>query len=198
MAKWSRERQAWYDAIRNCYNPKRKQYSQYGALGIKVCPEWGASYAQFLKDMGPAPMDRTWLGRLDVRGNYEPANCIWTTREEQENRRAFCRKVTLNGQEMTAAQASRLPGQPCRFTILYRQENGTLSDSPPAKRLFPNSQWITHDGQTLPIYEWARRLGIGQETLRRRINIYRWPIEVALNPELRRGRSPLSTPAPAR
>ena len=76
---------------------------------------------QFLKDMGPAPMDRTWLGRLDVRGNYEPANCIWTTREEQENRRAFCRKVTLNGQEMTAAQASRLPGQPCRFTILYRQ-----------------------------------------------------------------------------
>lgn len=192
MAKWSRERQAWYDAIRNCYNPKRKQYSQYGALGIQVCKEWKASYPQFLADMGLAPMDRPWLGRLDVRGNYEPANCIWTTREEQENRRAFCRKVTLHGQELTAAQASRLPGQPCRFTILYRQGNGMLSDSPPAKRLFPKSQWITHDGQNLPIYEWARRLGIGQETLRKRIKAG-WPVAIALNPELRRGHSPSST-----
>lgn len=161
MAKWSRGQQAWYDAIRNCHNPKRKQYSQYGALGIQVCKEWKESYQQFLADMGAAPMDRTWLGRLDVKGNYEPANCIWTNREEQENRRAFCRKVTLQGRELTATQASRLPGQ------------------------------------TLPIYEWARRLGIGQETLRKRIKAG-WPVEIALSPELRRGSSPFSTPAPAR
>lgn len=191
MEKISRERQAWYDAIRNCYNPKRRQFSQYGALGIQVCPEWRASFSQFLKDMGRSPTQGHWLGRLDVRGHYEPGNCVWTTRAEQENRRANCRKVVLNGREMTAAQAARLPGQPSRFSILYRQANGMLSANPPAKRLMPKSLWLTHDGLTLPIYEWARRKGIELETLRMRIK-RGWPLERALNPQLR----PPSTPTP--
>jgi len=190
MAKWSKERQAWYDMIRGCHDPKRKQYQKlYGPQGIQVCPEWRASYVRFLKDVGPAPSSAHWLCRPNVLGNFEPGNCAWTNVEVQMRRRTCCKKVSINGREMTPAEASRLPGMPCKSTIGYRLANGTFSDNPPAKRLFSRSHWLEHDGQTLPIYEWSRRTGIGLETLRRRINAG-WPVAIALNPELRRGRSP--------
>ncbi len=198
MAKWSKERQAWYDMIRSCHDPRRKQFQMlYGPMGIQVCPEWRKSYQQFLNDVGPAPSPRHWLCRPNVLENFEPGNCAWTILDVQMRRRTCCKKVSIHGKAMTPAEASRLPGMPAKSTIGYRMANGMWSDNPPANRLFPNSQWITHDGLNLPIYEWARRLGIGQETLRKRIKAG-WPIEVALNPELRRGRSPLSTPVPAR
>lgn len=190
MAKWSKERQAWYDAIRSCHDPKRKQFQQlYGPLGIQVCPEWRASFAQFLNDVGYAPSGEHRLCRPNVLGNFEPGNCEWTNVEIQMRRRRFCKKVSIGGQEMTLAEASRLPGMPCSSAIGYRIANGTFSDNPPASRLFPNSLWIEHNGQKLPIYEWSRRTGIGLETLRKRIKAG-WPLDVALNPELRRGRSP--------
>lgn len=196
MARWSKERQAWYDMIRSCHDPRRKQYQKlYGPMGITVCPEWRASYAQFLMDVGPAPSPAHWLCRPNVLGNFERGNCAWTNVEVQMRRRTCCKKVSINGQSMTPAEASRLPGMPVKSTIGYRLKNGMWSDNPPARRLFPKSVWISHGGLTMPIYEWSRRLGIGQETLRKRIKAG-WPIEVALNPELRRGRSPSSTPTP--
>lgn len=197
MAKWSKERQAWYDMVRSCHDPRRMQFQQlYGPMGIQVCPEWRKSYAQFLKDMGPAPSPAHWLCRPNVLGNFEPGNCEWTLVEKQMRRRRCCKKVTVRGQDMTPAEASRLPGMPAKSTIGYRMANGMWSDNPPSKRLLPKAHLITYQGQTLPWYEWARRLGIGQETLRKRIKAG-WPVEIALNPETRRGRSPLSTPAPA-
>ena len=183
----SRENQALYDAIRNCYNPKRAQFSQYGAIGIKVCQQWRDSFKQFLADMGPAPVDRPWLGRLDVRDDYDPGNCEWTNRAEQMNRRAFCRKVTLQGQVMTAAQASRMPGQPTRNGVLKRAANGMLTARPVSSRLLPKSKWIEYAGEKLPIYEWARRQGIALATLQMRLK-RGWSIDQALNPELRQGR----------
>ena len=195
MAKWSKERQAWYDMIRSCHDPRRKQFQRlYGPMGIQVCPEWLASYAQFLKDVGTAPSPTHWLCRPNVRGDFEPGNCSWTKAEVQMRRRTCCKTVSIHGQAMTPAEASRLPGMPCKSTIGYRLANGMWSDSPPAKRLFPRSMWITHDGQTLPIYEWSKRLGIGLETLRRRIKAG-WSIARALSPQ-RRPPSTL-TPAPS-
>jgi hypothetical protein len=197
MAKWSKEHQAWYDMIRSCHDPKRKQFQKlYGPLGIRVCQEWRTSYQQFLADVGPAPSPTHWLCRPNVLRNFEPGNCEWTNVEVQMRRRTCCKKVSINGKEMTPAEASRLPGMPCKSTIRYRMANGMWSDNPPAKILNPKSCWIEHAGMKLPIYEWAKRQKIGQETLRKRIKAG-WPIEVALNPELRRGRSPLSTPPPA-
>lgn len=193
MAKLSKERQAWYDMVRSCHDPSRKQFKRlYGPMGIQVCPEWRGSYAQFLTDVGPAPSQAHWLCRPNVLGNFEPGNCEWTNVAVQMRRRTCCKSVSINGQAMTPAEVSRLPGMPCKSTIGYRLANGMWSDNPAAKRLFPKSLWITHDGQTLPIYEWSKRLGIGLETLRRRIKAG-WPIARALSPQ----RRPPSTPAPA-
>lgn len=184
-----RERSAWAAMIKRCVNRRCKDYPRYGAKGITVCPQWIESFAQFLSDMGPAPSMTSWLGRLDVTAGYFPGNCCWTTQAEQKRRRAYCRMVTIGGQVMTAAEAARLPGQPCRKQVLQRQKNGLLLENPPSERMHPKAKWITHNGESLPLYEWARRLGLSRQALRYRIQ-RGWPIKQALNPELRRGHSP--------
>ena len=42
---------SWRAMVRRCANIKDKDYCKYGAVGIKVCPEW-LDYLTFEKDMG--------------------------------------------------------------------------------------------------------------------------------------------------
>ena len=48
---------------------------------IHVCSEW-QNFEGFLASMGERP-EGTTLGRILDRGNYEPGNCFWMTKEEQ-------------------------------------------------------------------------------------------------------------------
>ncbi len=197
MAKWSKERQAWYDMVRGCHDPRRKLFQQlYGPMGIQVCPEWRTSYALFFNDVGPAPSPEHWLCRPNVRGNFEPGNCEWTNVEVQMRRRTCCKTVSINGQAMTPAEASRLPGMPVQSTIGYRIANGMWSDNPPAKRLLPKAHWITYQGQTLPGYEWARRLGLKPETVRMRLK-RGMPVEQVLHTGHLQKHKPRSAPTSA-
>lgn len=174
-----RERNVWRAMIRRCTDPKHKDWRYYGGRGIKVCPEWLASFDSFLSAMGPAPTQRHWLGRLDVTQGYSPENCAWTLRERQQNRRAYCRKVTVDGLELTAAMAARLPGQPKRDTILRRQASGFPLELR-ARKLYRRSLWLTCNGETLPLPEWARRTGLSIRALRYRIEVG-MPLELILH-----------------
>jgi hypothetical protein len=51
----SRELSAWRVMLKRCTNQQHKDFTRYGAKGIKVCPEWAGSFQAFLADMGPAP-----------------------------------------------------------------------------------------------------------------------------------------------
>ena len=181
-----RERAAWRTAIRRCTDPKFKDFPRYGGAGIKVCLAWRESFNQFLEDMGPATTQAHWLGRLDVTKGYFPGNCLWTEQPPQERRRTFCRRVTLSGETMTAAEAARALGMN-RDTLVRRVVSGFQLENPPAAKLYRASKWLTFNGETLPLPEWARRIGLPSPVIISRIN-RGMPVELALTPRLFRNR----------
>jgi hypothetical protein len=87
-----------------CERPSCTGYARYGGRGIRVCAEWSASFEAFMRDMGPRPSDVHSIERKDNDGNYEPGNCVWATRTEQNRNQARNRMVTVDGVTKPAAE----------------------------------------------------------------------------------------------
>jgi hypothetical protein len=161
-----RELSAWRVMRRRCLDPQHKDFRRYGGKGIKVCPQRLNNFAIFLKDMGPAPTQTHWLGRLDVTKGYFPENCVWTTRAEQMPRQRWCKKVVQHGKAMPAVVLARRMSVN-KNTLLRRSAKGL----PPEfrGRLSQATKFLTHQGETLPLPEWARRIGLSVNVLSMRI-----------------------------
>lgn len=116
---------SWKSMHDRCRLPAMGNFESYGGRGVKVCDEW-QSFSRFLADMGARPIGTT-LDRIDVNGNYEPANCRWATTSQQQNNRRNNRTLTLAGCAMTYAQWERRMGLP-PGTIHNRMKAGWTKD----------------------------------------------------------------------
>ena len=104
---------SWENMISRC-NPECVQHQN--SIGtykwIEVCDRWKGrgGFDNFIDDMGPRP-DGTTLDRKDNLKGYSPDNCRWASHEDQQNNRAVCRHVLLNGERMTISRAARSLGR---------------------------------------------------------------------------------------
>lgn len=81
----SAEYSIWNAMIQRCYNCNTNSFNNYIARDIIVCDRWRHSFENFYADMGPRPSDQHSIDRMNNDGNYEPSNCRWATRTEQNN-----------------------------------------------------------------------------------------------------------------
>ncbi len=95
--------QVWASMRQRCENPNDRSFHNYGGRGIKVCSRW-ADFPNFLADMGECPEGLT-LDRKDNGGNYEPGNCRWATRQDQQRNRRTTHIVNVGDERLYLRQA---------------------------------------------------------------------------------------------
>lgn len=102
------EYRIWRAMIARCRNPNTKDFKNYGGRGIKVCPEWLASYPAFLAHVGRRPDPKLTLDRINNDGNYEPGNVRWATRYEQIHNARKRSKMTIEQARIRNAENMRI------------------------------------------------------------------------------------------
>lgn len=118
----------WADMIGRCTNPKHKAFKNYGGRGISVCERW-RYFKPFAEDMGERP-DGALLDRKDNNGNYEPGNCKWSTRKEQNSNRRNCIYVDYDGERVTLKEYCRRNSLKYRPIVKRIQDRGwSISDA---------------------------------------------------------------------
>lgn len=124
---YSPEYRTWCRIKNRCYNPRVKDYPQYGGRGISMCAAWRNSFDAFLIDMGRRPSAKYSIDRKDNSGNYEPDNCRWATPYIQANNKRSNRQLTAFGRTQNLSQWAREYGME-RTALKQRLARGWAVD----------------------------------------------------------------------
>lgn len=102
----TKEYRAWNSMLRRCFDPRIRNFANYGGRGITVCQRWRDSFECFFEDMGTSPKGMS-LDRINNLGNYEPGNCRWATRIQQQNNTRYNVLIEFSGKTKTQSQWAR-------------------------------------------------------------------------------------------
>ena len=119
----TKEYYIWKAMIRRTTNPKDASYNRYGGRGIKVCEEWKKLENFYKWCCESGYKEGLEIDRIDVNGNYEPSNCRWATRKQQQNNKRDNVKAEINGKTHTLAEWSEITGITIN-TLQYRYYRG--------------------------------------------------------------------------
>ena len=96
--------------IQRCENPHNGAYCDYGGKGIKVCEEW-KDFRGFMEwAMANGYDDTLTIERKDNRKGYNPQNCRFATRAEQNRNTTRTHRIKYGDRVLTAAEAGRIVG----------------------------------------------------------------------------------------
>lgn len=118
--KISSEYHSWKKMIERCNDEKANGYKIYGGRGVKVCDRWSGQngFDNFIDDIGLKPTDNYYsIDRIDSNGNYEPGNCKWSTRKEQNQNRCNSIKITVDGIDYNLTEFARIAN--INYSALY-------------------------------------------------------------------------------
>lgn len=88
----------WRSMKSRCTLPSQKSYKDYGGRGITVCEEWVNDFVCFYEwSVDNGYKDGLTIDRIDNDGNYEPTNCKWSTRTEQQKNKRNTKLYTVFG-----------------------------------------------------------------------------------------------------
>lgn len=89
---------SWSCMIHRCNSPDDISYPNYGARGIKVCPEWVESFEAFYRDMGQKPSHTFSIERRDNSLGYSKSNCYWASKHTQMRNMRTNHRIEINGE----------------------------------------------------------------------------------------------------
>lgn len=114
---------AWAAMRARCFNETNESYPRYGGRGIAVCSVWEdfITFREWALKNGYRP--GLTIERIDVNGNYEPSNCCFATRREQNRNTTRNVRVNLDGKEYLLADLARMAGV-TRGTMSARYSRG--------------------------------------------------------------------------
>jgi hypothetical protein len=120
----SPEYNSWANMLSRCTNVNNPVFAHYGGRGIAVCDEWRTSFEEFFADMGPKPTPAHSLERIDVDRNYEPTNCRWATRKEQNENKRNSLFLVFRGERLVIAQVAKQLDIDRTTLTRYMRRNG--------------------------------------------------------------------------
>lgn len=179
-----RIRLCWARMKDRCLKSTNKDYKHYGGRGITICKEWlddKNGFANFYHwAINNGYTDELTIDRIDVNGNYEPANCRWATILEQRNNMRSNVVLTHNGKTMNLKQWSNYLGL-SYSTICSRWHRGYTVDQILNTNVRCNVKYVNFDGKCLSVHDWALLFGINQDILSARLKRANYNMETVYN-----------------
>jgi len=108
----------WAKVKTRCYDPKAKEYPNYGGRGVVMCDDWKDNPKSFIEWC----INNGWQKGLDIDKDilaeklgaepllYSPERCQFVTRKENLNNKRDNVRVTYNGITKTIAQWAEQTG----------------------------------------------------------------------------------------